>query len=335
MIPNDSRRVVETEITILTVVYDRQTTSQLNLNGKLVSLANSGTNYKWIVGVNKKPAHTLETSNKYFDKIVECYDTDHVYFRRRWGRSSLQHGMAINKLLRYVNTRYVLVLDPDFYVFEDDWISKIYDHVRSKELIFFGSTWDPRNYKKYRYFPSVQFFLIDLLKVDSKGLDFRPDVDVEVYKARKINNDNFFIKVWLKGLMLQLMKRKTIGISRDTGYRIYREYSNNKLYPQETLRPVHAPYSSNEFWSKTIFTLRQIYEKLFPEERRFVVNMDTVSTETWADFGGSETYKAGFQEFFWQNRFFALHMANTQAKRHTDMSIDVEKWFLDWQKQNV
>ena len=115
------------QVTIITVVYDVTTIAQLDVNGKLVSRTNLGTNFEWIVGVNHKPATELEIRGECFSRIIECYDNNHVYFKRRTGgRGSLQHGMAINKLLRYVKTKYVLILDPDFYVFVDDYQTTLY-----------------------------------------------------------------------------------------------------------------------------------------------------------------------------------------------------------------
>lgn len=93
-------------------------------------------------------------------------------------RGSYQHATALNRFLRTgsVNTRYLLILDPDFYIVRRDWIGDCLKRMQSKGWAFFGAPWHPRWFNKYRYFPCVHCMFIDTEKVDLTTLDFMPDL---------------------------------------------------------------------------------------------------------------------------------------------------------------
>ena len=206
---------------------------------------------------NHKPAAELEIRGECFSRIIECYDNNHVYFKRRTGgRGSLQHGMAINKLLRYVKTKYVLILDPDFYVFVDDWIANVCSHCRLNDLAFFGSPFDPRHYKKYRYFPITHFFLIDLEKVDRKQLDFRSKTDTARYAKQEGTKCASLLRSLGKKYIGNHFLRQIVGSSRDVGYRVYDKFVSDSSFRREMLKGVYVPYDTSRFGSRFYFFVK-------------------------------------------------------------------------------
>ena len=71
------------------------------------------------------------------------------------------------------------------------------------------------------------------------------------------------------------------------------------------------------------------YDHLFPPSRQLIPRMDTVSVRSWVDMGGARLYEDGYPEYMWQEKFFGVHLNNTQSQRHKK-PIDVEKLFEDW-----
>ncbi len=107
-------------------------------------------------------------------------------------RGSYQHADALNNYLKTakINSRYLLVLDPDFYIVAPNWIDMVIEHMENKGLSFFGAPWHPKWYSKYRNFPCVHCMFIDCIRVDVASLDFTPDLisrnkAVEVEKNKK------------------------------------------------------------------------------------------------------------------------------------------------------
>ena len=73
-----------------------------------------------------------------------------------------------------VTTRFLLILDPDFFIVRRDWIADCLAHMQAHELSFFGAAHHPRRPTKFRYFPSVMCTFVDLSRVDRHDLDFNP-----------------------------------------------------------------------------------------------------------------------------------------------------------------
>ncbi|MDG2286166.1 MAG: hypothetical protein P8N43_11640 [Alphaproteobacteria bacterium] len=90
-------------------------------------------------------------------------------------RMSHHHGEALNLLIKRAGTDFVLVLDPDFYIFNANWIRHSIDFMKREDLSFFGSTWHSvlHNWKWYD-FPNCHFLMMNMKKLESESLDFRP-----------------------------------------------------------------------------------------------------------------------------------------------------------------
>lgn len=93
-------------------------------------------------------------------------------------RGSYRHAAALNAFLQSFQpeTRYVLILDPDFYIVRQNWIPDVVAHMQHNNLSFFGAPWHPKWYSKYRGFPCVHCIFVDSDQIDLKELDFSPDL---------------------------------------------------------------------------------------------------------------------------------------------------------------
>src|SRR6185436_16756142 len=91
--------------------------------------------------------------------------------------ASANHAAGLNKALDHVATRYVLFLDPDFFLVREKWITDAVAHMQTRRLSFFGAPYHPDRYYEYRYFPSILCMLVDLEQVPRSRLNFAPEVD--------------------------------------------------------------------------------------------------------------------------------------------------------------
>ena len=91
-------------------------------------------------------------------------------------RGSYQHSEALNGYLQSTkpNSRYLLILDPDFYIVTTNWVNMVTTHMKDLGLAFFGAPWHPKWYSKYRNFPCVHCMFVDCNQIDITELDFAP-----------------------------------------------------------------------------------------------------------------------------------------------------------------
>ena len=146
-------------------------------------------NISLIENLNKNSKKHIYLIDNFFDKDEKfaLNDLNNVYLKKGVKqnkkidpnfRGSYQHAKSLNKFLRAhkINTKYLLILDPDFYIIDNDWINKVISFMNTNNLDFFGSPWHPKWYTKYRNFPCVHCMFINLKKIDQGSLDFTPDL---------------------------------------------------------------------------------------------------------------------------------------------------------------
>src|SRR5262249_38250148 len=99
-------------LTICSVSY--RSRPFLELNHDLVRRCNqAGPPFRWVVVENTPPGEgdALEEGDARFDVKPGLPPPS-----QKKGRNSYHHGLALNEALRHVTSRFVLVLDPDFYL---------------------------------------------------------------------------------------------------------------------------------------------------------------------------------------------------------------------------
>jgi len=134
------------------------------------------------------------------------------------GRGSYHHAAALNMALQRVDTPYLLVLDPDFFVLYRNWIAEVWDHMRRRSLSLFGAPWHYAWNRKWRYFPCVHFLMVDLSKIGPGELDFTPDLGRDEEAGSPVQS-------WLKAHATTLHNRLMLESRRDTGWRLHRTFS--------------------------------------------------------------------------------------------------------------
>jgi hypothetical protein len=214
--------------------------------------------------------------------------------------ASHQHADALNQLVRKTETRYLLVLDPDFYILRPDWVNAIPEYMDRHGLGFFGTPWHPRYSRNYRYFPAVHCMFIDLDKVGKLELDFLPELD----RIEVAGNS-------AKGLLDRIgyfANRRRIPW--DTGVRVFERFADQTRLPAECTTPVfrlgpsHFPDFDARNWK------HRLIEAMLPErycylpKRRDTYTHNGFSERNWV----SSPLPDRWEESLWQGRPFGLHV---------------------------
>ena len=155
----------------------------LEKNYDLVNELNSEVN--WLVmhnypedkrSLKKKNVRTVDFDLT-LDEVLASNELESqvAYDISKVGKTSYHHGMTLNESVKYVDTRFALILDPDFFFAPN--LNTVLHYAVEEDLSFFGASYPLWYTKRFYDFPTVFFMLIDTEKVDLKDLDFRPKCD--------------------------------------------------------------------------------------------------------------------------------------------------------------
>lgn len=292
------------ELTIISVVHSPQNVRYVKLNGDFTEKINRARNWTWIVVDNSSSGLARSLDHEKFlvipgFKIEEIEKSIPKIFVGKRKVASYHHSRAINVALPYVKTRFLLILDNDFYIVRRNWLDKVPSHMEKSNLGIFGVPWPPYQYLKYRYFPAPHALFIDLEKVPLKTLDFTPR-----FLAPRFD--------WITPLMpyfprsairffRDLRARRAIGFSRDTAYPLYQRYHNDDV-KYECVTPVFKPPIGHGVLGKAL--------KIFlPDRWQFIPTKKGYFTEKgFDDFGYFSARTYGGDEFMWQGKPFGFHV---------------------------
>ncbi len=206
-------------------------------------------------------------------------------------KGSYHHAAALNSAVPLVKTRFLLILDPDFYVIRSNWIEAVLHNMQALGLACFGSTWHPRWTYQYRYFPSVHFMLFDLKKIPLETMDFTPDIGVNWWDKTLSRSK---IPTSLKTIL-------QIGTFRDTGSRVQRRYRKIKT---ECLQPHFDAQSASSGFGvleKMALHLPDRFS-LIPKRKNYF------TTQSFLRQTSPYAYRQQWEEFFWQDEPFGFHL---------------------------
>ena len=194
------------DLTICSVSYKSE--HYLDLNYSIIKKNNS-TFKEWIVVDNAK--ENKLSKEKY--NVIQGEDLPSKT-GKLVNKHSLHHALGLNKSIEKVNTKYVLFLDPDFYINVN--LNNCIRYMMNLGLDFFGSPYfnDGKN-RPVKDFPVAFCMFVDCEKINIKDFDFTPELD----------ND----KEWA-----------------DTGIKIYKKYQPICNY--EITMPYGRKYGFDKYW---------------------------------------------------------------------------------------
>ncbi len=287
-----------TRLTILTVAYKSEDLllKNISLTGELNTCRP-----RWVIvnndGVPLEKLESLaEESNGEIKVISGVAATPNPY-----DAGSYHHGAGLMRGMKEIQSRFLLVLDPDFFILRPQWASELLAHVREKGLAFFGSGWDPLNVSKYQRFPSVHCMLVDLAKVVKADLDFTPELD-RSFRGRELIRwlhrklvARRALYVWVN-VLASLLRIK----ARDTGYRIYRRFSKESKC--EILQFVQGGSKKASYDE----TLAQFPRFL----RSFVPSVLGIPAQNMVWISENRSW----DEFQWKGEIFGVHLRRVANK---------------------
>ena len=272
------------ELTLLSVKYG--SSHWLLENAALCQALNPDFSYRWLVVNNDAD---LE-----FERVAHDFTLLPAVNRPvSRDRGSAHHGAALNSALERVRSRFLLVIDHDFYVVRPDWMREVIQHMLLRELAFFGSVWHPKWSYQYRDFPSVHFMLIDLQRVPLETLDFMPDIGGDAW-------DNFISspRVPMPRSLRVLLQA---GRFRDTGWRIKRRFAQSVSF--ECLTPYF------DLVGESASGLQRFAQKFLAQRWSVSPTSEArVIAQSFLKLLSPSAHLSGWEEFFWRERPFAFHL---------------------------
>lgn len=327
------------QLTICAVSY--RSASMLDLNISLTRKLNPTSRFHWLI---------VDNNNDFQDRGL----TDQGEVRLLQGdpcenkgalRGSYHHAQALNKAMQHVSTRYLMVIDPDFFIFRRGWIDDVLAHMSKNELSFWGAPYYPDLNWKRRYFPTVSCMLIDLERTGKERLDFTPELDeylqlysypaiillgillgiipmnirhIDLFTLKDISRAALRVR-WLTEPLSKVFPKRiypNTNISRDTGFKIQNFFGRNQNYKIETLLPA---YVNDLFTRKKSFfknLAAQMYALLVPENLSiYPKRRDYCTPSHFRDSGHFDVRgQFGWEEFFWKGQPFAFHIKGGTSK---------------------
>lgn len=278
------------DLDIVTVSYESD--AHILRNVSLMKSLNPGFSYRYIVVKNDPGPSALENCKD----IVLVPGTPPRSSDP--GEGSYHHAEGIHEGMKHVTSRYVLVLDPDFFVVVPNWMSKVTAHARENDLSFLGALWSPVKIRKYRYFPCVHFMLIDALRVPVKELDFSPDFHGSNWRSQLVESLPLPYS-WRRVLL--------IGNARDTGWKIKRTYYRRPGFQTEYMTSV-VKYREFRDLRKMNPYPKWVVRRI-PDKWSLMPKKPCCRFEGYLTQDGRLEERA-WEEFWWQDQLFAIHLRN-------------------------
>lgn len=205
---------------------------------------------------------------------------------------SFHHAAALTKALKLVKTRYVLIMDPDFFVLPRHWIRSLLDTMIGEKLVCIASTWHPRWTFQPRYTATVHFMLLDLKTIALDQISLDPQLE----NYTRLRN-----RLYSFGLPSRLVKRLMQGAFRDTGCELV-DLLQHRPSEVRLLTPI---FEASRYYRSRSLLLNAVLTdalSLTPKRKAFY------STESFLQSLEPELYAKGCEEFLWNESPFAIHL---------------------------
>jgi len=226
------------KIAYLTVVYNNYEILNKNLN--LVNLLNKNTDISYYIvdnsDFNKKSK--INFNKKFY------YCVNRKYPKNNFKKNSFHHAFALDYGLRKIlkskiKYDFLIVLDPDYFCLEKNWILNLCSYMNRDSINILGSPWSKKWNNKYRNFPCIQFSIYSEI-IYKKIQTFAPCN----YKGIKGKIDYNINRIIYNKYLYHLFFKFFLNHVIDTGSSIFYYFNNIKTYVfEETLYEKMNPLS--------------------------------------------------------------------------------------------
>lgn len=318
-------RSLDDELTLCTVTF--RSKAVFKRNQMLTQLLNPGCSPSWLV-IDNSPSYDGESTAPEPGLSVvpgpqRCRQPDLL---ERSLSGSLAHGLALNQAISLVPTRFVMIVDPDFFVVRPNWLTDLQRFMLSTGTAIFGAPWNPRWWSKWRGFPCTHFLLLDLERLRHYEFDFRPAVSAALDEAMSETTNaraNFYRMAARAfcAIARNAKARNDIGGSQDTGYRLHRDLAGCSEVTVECLLPVYSP--STDYSSRRPFFINRLLDPLFPDENSYrPKDVTSYTAAGFAAHGYPSTHPFGGEEFMWHGAPFGFHLRGQQNSHDPNQQLD-------------
>lgn len=256
--------------------------------------------------------------------------------------ASYLHAAGLDKTLQVSKTRYSIIIDPDFYVIEENWIRKILKLMEDSDLAVFGAPWNPRWYQKFRNFPCTHLMIIDHQKIPYEPNMLAPElvragpkyVSYLLKEIARVLNRKTPLEQRLhilKNVILQSWRipiedwrqRGTIATSPDTGYRLLERGRIANEFKYANVTPVFDP-AIEGFMPNVVFAPQRAPATEFfcPKARRYMPARGTYSRSGFFERGYPNFRALNWEEFLRDGEPFAFHVRG-ELQRGRTLGIDL------------
>jgi hypothetical protein len=285
-------------VTIVTVVLEGHY-KYIRQQLELIDALNPATPYKLLVVDNSGPGAPGLKIDHPCCEIIPGVDQDPTLHEH--GRGSYHHAAALNLAVKRVETPYLLVLDPDFFVVYRNWIAESIEHMRRRSLTLFGAPWHYSWNRKWRYFPCVHFLMIDLARIGRDELDFTPDLKGDP------NADATPLQQWLKRHALTLHNRLMLESRRDTGWKLHQRLKGS--HAAEAMMPVVDSRTEFRSPARLETPFGRWFERRLPRRLSFLPAPGTyVEADRAHAFRHPAIRSLSPERFVWRGAPFAVHL---------------------------
>jgi len=238
-----------------------------------------------------------------------------------------QHTLALAETIKLARTRFILVLDPDFFIVRKNWSMDMIEHLRGHQLDFMGVPWHPQRTDKYRYFPAVHCAMFDTQRFDQGAIDFLPDFpngeNDPLWPNGYREEDNYYcvnpLTRFLTNLGLFSARKKYY---LDTGSRLYKRFASDNTVKFELIPPVFDPTRH----ATTLTWQTRLLERLLPDELCYVpkhyANNKSLSFLHQLLEGD---IPENWEEFIWRELPFGFHMRRNAKSDSRSQALEREQ----------
>lgn len=291
------------ELTICSVSYKHSKHLLQNIiNAKKL---NPNSELKWLIVNNALDEDSFESILQLGDENIQVFNGVPNNFNGS-GSASKHHASGLDLIVKRAKTRFVLILDPDFYLVMPNWVERITKYMTDNNISLFGVPWHPKWTMKWRYFPCVHCTFVDRKNLNLSSLSFMPEFENTVPDGWRY----FLSKIPFVG------NRAYIGTSMDTGSQIYKKYFGSTGVNYESVTPsfshtdVYNLYSKyNKILVYLWIMFNKILDCMLPEKMSVFPKKKNYFTKTsFSDLKLSDCKKFGWEEFIWNNEPFGFHI---------------------------
>jgi hypothetical protein len=175
----------------------------------LTERQNPRSRIKWVLVANNHdpefqiPQTVLDNPNV---ALVEGFSFEQFAHEPRPASSSLSTALALG--FSYVETRFCVELDSDFFIIFPNWVQELIRHMKEDNLGVWGAPWHIKRSEKWRDFPCSHMSMFDREVLPLDKLDFQPEYGAYF----EFTELPAFCRTWLYRAYLDWLLRQELDV---------------------------------------------------------------------------------------------------------------------------